>query len=209
MHDEYRGSEFGWMAGECARRDGLHVLADARRIEAVREDGSPAEPGETGDLVITDLRNRVFDLIRYPTGDRGILRAAPCPCGRSLPMIEARQGRTIDVLHLPSGAALAHRLTAMFSAHPEAVRLFQIHQQADFSLTVRVVGGDGPEARRHVEAAVEGLRERIRRAVPVRVEHVESLPYTGGKTKYILSDVPKPWPLPAAPPLSTPPPRSV
>ena len=124
VHDEYRGSEFGWMAGECARRDGLHVLADARRIEVVREDGSPAEPGETGDLVITDLRNRVFDLIRYPTGDRGILRAAPCPCGRSLPMIEARQGRTIDVLHLPSGAALAHRLTAMFSAHPEAVRLF-------------------------------------------------------------------------------------
>ena len=192
VHDEYRGSEFGWMAGECARRDGLHIFADVRRIEVVDEDGQPAAPGELGDLVITDLRNRVFPLIRYRTGDRGILRAEPCPCGRSLPMMEQPQGRDIDVLHLPSGTALAHRLTAMFSDHPEAVRLFQIHQLDDFSLTVRVVQGESPEARSHIESAVSGLRERIDDEVPVRLEYVESLPYTGGKTKYIMSDVPRP-----------------
>lgn len=191
VYDEYRGSEFGWMAGECSRQDGLHVFADVRRIEVVDEEGHPAPPGQLGDLVITDLRNRVFPLIRYRTGDRGILRSEPCPCGLSLPMVEQPQGRTIDVLHLPSGTALAHRLTAIFSAHPESVRLFQIHQLADYSLTVRVVEGDGPEARTHIENAVTGLRERINHEVPVRLEYVESLPYTGGKTKYIISDVPR------------------
>ena len=189
VHDEYRGSEFGWMAGECARQDGLHVFADVRRIEVVDEDGQPAAPGELGDLVITDLRNRVFPLIRYRTGDRGILRSEPCPCGRSLPVMEQPQGRTIDVIHLPSGTALAHRLTAMFSAHPESVRLFQIHQHEDFSLTVRVVEGEGQDARWRIESAVGDLRERIHDEVPVRLEYVESLPYTGGKTKYIVSDV--------------------
>lgn len=190
VHDEYRGSEFGWMAGECAQQDGLHIFADVRRIEVVDEKGFPSPPGQLGDLVVTDLRNRVFPLIRYRTGDRGILRSEPCPCGLSLPMMEQPQGRTIDVLHLPSGTALAHRLTAIFSNHPESVRLFQIHQHADFSLTVRVVEGTEPDARGHIERAVDGLRERIHHEVPVRLEYVESLPYTGGKTKYIISDVP-------------------
>ena len=69
--------------------------------------------------------------------------------------MEQPQGRTIDVLHLPSGTALAHRLTAIFSNHPESVRLFQIHQHADFSLTVRVVEGTEPDAKGHIERAVD------------------------------------------------------
>jgi len=190
VHDEYRGSEFGWMAGECDRQDGLHIFSDVRRIEVVDADGLPVAPGGEGDLVITDLRNRVFPMIRYRNGDRGILREEPCPCGRSLPLMEPPQGRTADVLHLPSGASLAHRLTALFSEHPEAVKLFQIHQQADASLTIRVVLGPGERSRLHVQDAVEGLRTRIRHEVPVRIEYVDSLPYTGGKTKYIISDLP-------------------
>lgn len=204
VHDEYRGSEFGWMAGECDRQDGLHIFSDVRRIEVVDADGRPAPPGEEGDLVITDLRNRVFPMLRYRNGDRGILRERSCPCGRSLPLMEPPQGRTIDVLHLPSGASLAHRLTALFSAHPESVRLFQIHQQADASLTIRVVPGPGERSRRHVEDAVEDLRTRIRHEVPVRIEYVESLPYTGGKTKYILSDLPAVVPQAPTPPPDTP-----
>lgn len=189
VHDEYRGSEFGWMAGECDRRDGLHVFADVRRIEVVDENGAPAAPGELGDLVITDLRNRVFPMIRYRTGDKGILRGEPCACGRSLPLMEQPQGRTTDLIRLPSGAVLAHRLMGMFAAHPEAVRLFQIHQLADYSIVVRVVEGEAAQARAHIEAAVAALSERIRHEVPVRLEYVDALPYSGGKTKYVISDV--------------------
>lgn len=190
VFDEYRGSEFGWMAGECARRDGLHIFADVRRIEVVDAAGEPVAPGEVGDLVVTDLRNRVFPLIRYRTGDRGILRAEPCACGSALPLMEQPQGRTTDLIRLPSGVVLAHRLMGMFAAEPSAVRLFQIHQQRDHSITIRVVEGDTADARFHVERAVDGLRERIAREVPVRLEYVERLPYTGGKTKYVISDVP-------------------
>jgi phenylacetate-CoA ligase len=139
--------------------------------------------------VITDLRNRVFPLIRYRTGDRGALREEPCPCGRSLPLMDAPHGRTVDMLRLPSGAVLAHRLAAMFSAHPDSVRLFQIHQLADHSITLRVVKGEEVDAVTHVEKAANDLRERIHHEVPVRIDYVDSLPYTGGKTKYVISDV--------------------
>ena len=50
VHDEYRGSEFGWMAGECHERNGLHVFADARLVEVVDEQGRRPPPGEGGPL---------------------------------------------------------------------------------------------------------------------------------------------------------------
>lgn len=189
VYDEYRASECGWIAGECGEQDGLHVFADVHRVEVVDEDGLPVAPGELGDLVVTDLRNRVFPLIRYRTGDRGILRDTPCPCGRSLPMMEQIQGRTNDLLYLPDGTAMAHHISVMFSEHPESVRLFQVHQQEDYSITVRVVEGEGHNSRTHIESAVGILREQTRDEVPVRLDLVDSLPYTGGKTKYIISDV--------------------
>ena len=83
VYDEYRGSEFGWMAGECERRDGLHIFSDVRRVEVLDDAGTPVPAGEVGNLVVTDLRNRVFPMIRYRTGDKGSLREAACPCAGS------------------------------------------------------------------------------------------------------------------------------
>ncbi|MGY1720914.1 phenylacetate--CoA ligase family protein [Blastococcus sp. SYSU DS0552] len=189
VYDEYRGSEFGWMAGECRERNGLHTFADVRLIEVVDDEGRPLPPGEVGHLVLTDLTNRVFPLIRYRLGDRGALTGEPCACGITLPMMRQPDGRSTDVLRLPSGRSLNHRLMAMFSTHPDSVRLFQIHQRADYSIVVRVVLGPGPDSARHVEAAVEGLRRRIEDEVPVTTEYVDDLPFTGGKIKYVVSDL--------------------
>ncbi|SDD57465.1 phenylacetate--CoA ligase family protein [Auraticoccus monumenti] len=190
VYDEYRGSELGWMAGECSQQQGLHVFSDMRRIEVLDADDQPVPPGVVGDIVVTDLTNRVQPLIRYRLGDRGALTADLCPCGVTLPVMAKPEGRTTDVLRLPSGAALNHRLMAMFSQHSSSVKLFQIHQQADYSIVVRVVADETvPDARTHIEEAVQTLRQRVAGEAPVRLEYVGSLPYTRGKIKYVISDV--------------------
>jgi phenylacetate-CoA ligase len=191
VYDEYRGSEALWMAGECALQTGLHIFADAKRIEVVDADGRSLPAGEVGDIIVTDLTNRVFPIIRYRLGDRGALIDGACGCGVSLPRMVQPEGRAIDILRLPNGTGVSH-LTAMFSKHPESVRLFQVHQRADYSIAVRVVLGDGADAARHVEEAVAILRRRVDGAVPVTLEYLDSLPYSGGKTKYVISDVPNP-----------------
>lgn len=192
VYDEYRGSEALWMAGECRRQDGLHIFSDARRIEVLDSQGRPLPPGEVGDIVVTDLTNRVFPIIRYRMGDRGSLMDGVCGCGITLPRMAQPEGRTTDIVRLPSGKALNHRMMAMFAAHPEAVRLFQVHQRADYSIAVRVVIGDSHDAKRHIEDAVAKLRRRVAGEVPVIVEYVDALPYTGAKTKYVISDVTNP-----------------
>lgn len=190
VYDEYRVSEFGWTAGECAERSGMHVFSDVRRVEVVDPEGVPLPAGSVGELVVTDLRNRVFPLIRYRIGDRGSLREQPCRCGRSLPLMDPPDGRTMDLVRLPNGDVLAHVLTGMFSADPDAVRRFQLHQHADFSITLRVVPGQVPDGLQRIERAADQLRARVAPDVRVRVELVAALPHAAGKLQYIISDVP-------------------
>lgn len=192
VYDEYRGAELGWMAGECAQQHGLHVFADTRMFEIVDTDGQPLPPGQIGDIVITDLTNRVFPLIRYRIGDRGSWADGACPCGVTLPRIHPPDGRTTDLLRLPSGRTIGHRLMGMFGAHPESVKLFQIHQRSDYSIVVRVVKGDDARSDENIEQAVEALRSRISHEVPITIEKIDQLPYSGGKIKYVISDVANP-----------------
>lgn len=192
LHDQYRCSEVPWLAGECGRRDGLHIFSDMRRIEVVDRSGTVAPPGVVGDLVVTDLANKVFPLVRYRLGDRGALRKDPCVCGVSLPLMDPPQGRTADMIRLPDGTVIAGGLFSIFSGAPTAVRRFQLHQNADHSIDLKVVLGESPTALPDTEHAVDALRDRVHRQVEVRLSVVDDLPYTGGKLKYVTSDVPPP-----------------
>ncbi|WP_053384668.1 phenylacetate--CoA ligase family protein [Leucobacter celer] len=192
VYDEYRGSEINWMAAECRERSGLHVFADTRRIEILGPDGQPVPTGTVGDIVVTDLLNRVFPMIRYRVGDRGRFIERECPCGVTLPMIAQPEGRTTDIVRLPSGRMINHGLMAMFADHPESVRVFQIVQSADYALRIRIVRGGDPRGDEHIENAVAKVRRRIDDEVPIVVEYVEHLPQTGGKTKYLISELAAP-----------------
>ena len=56
------------MAMECDRGR-LHVVPEVGLIEILREDGSPCDPGEVGEIVATGLVNEGMPLLRYRTGD--------------------------------------------------------------------------------------------------------------------------------------------
>ena len=192
VYDEYRGSEVNWMAAECRERSDLHIFADTRRIEILGPDGRPVPTGTVGDIVVTDLLNRVFPMIRYRVGDRGRFVERDCPCGVTLPMMAKPEGRTTDIVRLPSGRLINHGLMGMFTEHPEAVRVFQITQTVDHALHIKIVRGDDARAEEHINLAVALVRKRIENEVPIKVEYVESLPQTGGKTKYLISELATP-----------------
>ncbi|MFT3876998.1 MAG: hypothetical protein QM708_11345 [Propioniciclava sp.] len=189
VYDEYRGSEVNWMAGECREQNGLHIFADARMLEIVDENGQPVPAGTLGDIVITDLANRVFPIIRYRLGDRGILREGPCPCGIGLPVMEPVQGRTTDLIRLPGGGGSNHGIMGMFGNYPRAVRMFQVRQARDYSIEVLVVRGDEENAEENIERVIEGFRRQLRDLVPVTIRYVDSLESPGGKLKYLVSEV--------------------
>ena len=191
VYDHYQCQEVPMLAGECSRADGLHVFADSRRVEILDADGRAVGPGETGDVVVTDFTNRVAPVIRYRVGDRARWKAGACPCGITLPLLEPVLGRITDALRFPSGLVIAGEpMCGLFHEWPEAVRQFQLRQEADHSLTLRCVRGSDPDADGIMRRVVERLTAKVRGEVPVRLEVVDAIPHDRGKQRFILSAVP-------------------
>lgn len=190
VYDHYRCSEVPFLAAECAQQRGQHVFAEHRRIEIVDEHNRPLPDGVEGDVLVTDLSNRVFPIVRYRLGDRGRYLTEPCACEVTLPLIESPKGRLSTLLRLPDGTLMAAGIAGLFAGIPDAVRQFKIHQRADYSVHITVVVGDAGTAREQVEKVVEDFRGRARRQVPVTVEYVERIPHERGKIRFVVSDVP-------------------
>lgn len=199
VYDHYRCGEVPWIAGECTRQQGLHTFGDARLIEVVDGQGRPVAAGQTGDVVVTDLRNRVFPLVRYRLGDRAALLEHTCPCGVGLPLMSSITGRVSEALHLPDGRVVAGEgLTAIFDDWPDAVRQYQVHQHADGSVTLRCVRGPDPDADAAINRVAALLTDKVRGQVPVRIELVARIEHERGKTRFIVSDLVPVDPTPAA-----------
>ena len=190
VYDHYRSAEIPWMGGECSQQSGLHVYADVRALEIVDTNDQPVSEGEVGDVVWTDMTNRVFPLVRYRLGDRSSWMTEPCGCGVTLPRIRAVDGRTVEVLHLPDGQVVAGEgLSQLFSAAPDAVESFQIVQHADHSIDVLYVEGSSPDASREIESAIASFRRIVHDKVPVNGRRVDVIPHVGGKVRYLVSEV--------------------
>ncbi|MDP2361570.1 MAG: hypothetical protein Q8O14_12610 [bacterium] len=188
-YDQYGCGEVFWVAAECRLRQGLHVFHASRHIDVVDEDERPCAPGTPGDLLVSDLENRVFPILRYRNGDQGSTLPHHCPCGLPLPLIANVKGRISDSLRLPGGRTIAgDYLTTIFDSCPEAVRAFQVRQLLDQSIVLRCVPGDGAHARRQVEAVALGLRHCVAGCVPVRLELVERIAHDRGKTRFIVRE---------------------
>ena len=70
VYDRYGTMELGGVACECEAHTGLHISAENNYVE-ILSDGLPAEAGEVGDLIVTNLNNRGMPFIRYRIGDAG------------------------------------------------------------------------------------------------------------------------------------------
>ncbi|KAB0668513.1 phenylacetate--CoA ligase family protein [Oryzomonas sagensis] len=105
--DRYGCEELSLIASECEKHEGLHLNIEHLYIEFLKEDNTPAKPGEQGKIVITDLMNYAMPFIRYQVEDMGIPSERKCSCGRGLPLMEQVTGRVADYLIRRDGSRVA------------------------------------------------------------------------------------------------------
>ncbi len=79
-------AECGIIATQCPESDNYHVVSEICHVEVLRDDGSPCDPGEFGNLAVTPYYNYAFPLVRYLTGDVAAFSES-CSCGRTLPVL--------------------------------------------------------------------------------------------------------------------------
>ncbi|MCM0083344.1 hypothetical protein L4X63_17295 [Geomonas sp. Red32] len=127
--NRYGSREVGLVASECGAREGLHVNAENVLVELLRADGREAEPGEPGELMVTDLWNYGMPFIRYRMGDVGVREDHPCSCGRGLPLLREVTGRVSDfIVDCRGGLVHGEFFTHLFYGLP-GVDQFQLVQE--------------------------------------------------------------------------------
>jgi phenylacetate-CoA ligase len=124
----YCTREHGCLAFECKKHSGFHIDIGSVHLEII-SNGVPVKPGQTGEIVVTDLLNYGMPFIRNRIGDRGSLSTKPCDCGCNLPLLNNLDGRVTDLLYRPDGSTVAGvMLVDMFLDMP-AIRAMQIIQE--------------------------------------------------------------------------------
>jgi phenylacetate-CoA ligase len=188
-YDEYGAGEVGGVAYGC-ERGRLHVVAENVVVELLDQDGRPVEPGEVGEVVVTDLTNRAMPLLRYRLGDRATLGTG-CDCGRGSQTIDKILGRIHDVVYTPAGRRwhgekIDYLMAQLFGQYG-AFRQYQVIQHSADRLTVRLLADEDipPALERRI---IEYVAERLdgMRADVVRVDGIERAP--SGKIRVVRNE---------------------
>jgi phenylacetate-CoA ligase len=184
------GGEGVHIASQCERRGDYHVHVENAVVEVLK-DGRPAEGGEMGEIVITQLNNHAMPLIRYATQDLAtVSKNDACPCGRQMPLVSSIQGRVPDIVFAPDGTYLVvHFFTILFEYIPEILQ-FQIVQRTRERITARIVAAASYD-RRAVEAKIESaIANATHGSLGVDFEYVDAIPLSPSlKRRLVISEV--------------------
>lgn len=136
--DFYSSQEVGYIALQCPEHAHYHVQAENLFVEILDERGQPCQPGETGRVVVTSLRNYAMPLLRYDIGDFAEV-GTQCSCGRGLPVLKRILGRVRNMLTLPDGSKRWPNLGFREIMKIAPVSQFQLVQHALDKLELKLV----------------------------------------------------------------------
>lgn len=190
VFETYGSREVMLIAAECEAHSGMHVSMENLVVEIVVRDESgerPAQPGELGEVAVTDLHNYGAPFIRYLTGDLAVARPrGRCACGRNLTMLDRVEGRTTDTLRDGAGRPVGGLFfNVLFASLARQVRGFQVVQRRDRSIDLKLVPSD-----RFDDGVLDKIRRNTAKFIPgveLRVDLVPELSVDrGGKLRVVV-----------------------
>jgi phenylacetate-CoA ligase len=156
VRETYGCHELNLVAWECSVTGDLHLCDDLAIVE-VLQDGAPVAPGESGEVVVTNLHAYASPYLRYVLGDRAVAGDPVCRCGAPFATLRSVQGRTMDALLLADGRVMHHwELVPMTFWEMPWHRQYQVVQESLDHFVLRVVADAEPPA---------GDLDRLRAAV--------------------------------------------
>lgn len=194
VFDRYGSREVGDIACECNQHRGLHISVPTHYVEALRPDGSPADPGETGEIVVTSLTNYAMPLIRYRIGDMGALSASGCACGRDWPLLKNLAGRVTDIFLTKEGTRIYGGMFTRFLYYQDWIRKFQVTQESFDHIRIRIVPRSAGDNRTSHSDELQKITGKICTVMgadcTVEYDFVDDItPTPSGKHRYTVSKV--------------------
>ena len=188
--DQYGNTEIMLIAAECPEQNGLHIMQDTVHIEFVDENNQPVPPNTSGKVLLTDLTNFAFPLIRYEIGDEGKYKDHTCQCGCPLPLMDNIRGRQSKHIATPSGLQIkGEHVMAMFDGHMKFFKEIQLQQAPDYEVCIYYVPRKIEKSKEEIEGMVQMLKQRTRFEITIIYKKVDQVKRVGKKSPIIISDL--------------------
>lgn len=186
----YGHSENVVLAAECEASKNYHVFPEYGFVELIREDGMTAREGEAGEFVGTSFFNAVMPLVRYRTGDWGIVGPKHCSCGRNHVLVSQVRGRwNQEMLVGRHGNLISFTAINVHTPIFDNVKQFQLRQGKKGVAELRVVRKPSYTAK-DSSALLKGLGEKLADSVDLQLVFVDEIPLTArGKFRFVVQEL--------------------
>ena len=144
VHEDYGSAELGVIGTECGMGNGIHPFSQLFHVEVVR-DGRPAQTGETGKVLITDLHSFAMPFIRYDIGDVALVLPSKCTCGVSGLRFDV-QGRYQDCIPSSDGELITSDRIIDTVLSCRNVRIFRLEYHDGRCIRLEIVAKPGTTA---------------------------------------------------------------
>lgn len=189
IFNRYGSREFGHIASECEKHDGMHINIDRFVLEIINSKGENCKPGELGEIVITDLDNYVFPMIRYKIGDIGVMYDKRCSCGRNLPLLEKVEGRVFDLIEGVNGNTVAGTFWTLLRNKIKGWNKFQVVQVKKDQLKIIVEKNEDIEDDFN-EKVSQLVKEKLGEEMIIDIKFIDKIPLTKtGKHRWVISKI--------------------
>jgi phenylacetate-CoA ligase len=184
--NRYASQEFGVLAQECPHGR-LHLNTASYIFELLSvENDLPAEPGQIGRLVITDLFSHAMPLIRYDIGDLATLNPDPCPCGNPTPTLGELQGRLVEMILDTRGQTLSPFILVNNLREVSGITQFRFIQRTGDRYELMLVAAPDFKTEEPVKRL---LRKYLGEKANILISRVEDIPpLQSGKRPFIINE---------------------
>jgi phenylacetate-CoA ligase len=188
--NQYGSREVGAMACECRAGGVLHVFCLHNKIEILDDHLCPCQPGQIGDVYVTNLNNYAMPLIRYRIGDMAVSAAQhACSCHRAWPSLQKISGRRSDHFRTQDGKIIHGEYFTHLFYHQPGIRQFQVIQRDCDFVEILTVSQDALEPGwiREIEQKIKLVMGEACTVKFTRVSHIQAS--ASGKFRFTISEV--------------------
>ncbi len=182
VYDTYGLNDGGITAFECSKQNGFHIDIERAILEVVDEDGNIIYEKE-GRVIATSLNEYAMPLLRYDTGDLGVLSKERCSCGCDRPLLKELKGRVTDTLKFNDnfiGSPVIATLMGKINA-----KQYQFIQLSKNKLLIKIIKGDN-HSKKDEDFIKQSLFSNVGQ-IDIEFEYVDNFNVSSGKKhKFII-----------------------
>lgn len=182
----YSNLENGILAQQCNHCNEFHINSASYFIELFDlEKDEPVAPGTLGRIIVTSLFNYAMPLIRYDTGDAGIL-AATAECGWKTPVLSRIEGRQLDLIYDTSGNLVSSYVVYKNMWKYLEIKQYQLIQEdrKKYKIVINAIEGFKRE-----KELISEYKNYLGRDANIVIEYVQEIPVlNSGKRKKVVNN---------------------